>query len=173
VGRPRLRCTRKHVRRAPRAASLPPSALQAWPPPPAPPSPPPLRRTRCRYNFSGKLKLRFEADHGSIVKLERAECLVEYEVMEEKIVTEKVEDAGGWRPAGGRLPLGLGLAAASGAGSALRPGAGWLFMLGGVMAVWLPASGHRPGLLGGLLLLLLLLLLLPGPAWACLPGGRR
>jgi hypothetical protein len=40
----------------------------------------------ARYNFSGTLALRFEADYSSLIHFASADCTVETEVMEEKIV---------------------------------------------------------------------------------------
>jgi hypoxia up-regulated 1 len=47
-----------------------------------------------RYNTSGVVSLRFEADYGGVLKLDKAEALVEYTVMEDKIVEVPVEGAG-------------------------------------------------------------------------------
>ena len=44
-----------------------------------------------RYNTSGVINLRFEADYGGVFKLDKAEAIVEYTVMEEKIVEVPVE----------------------------------------------------------------------------------
>eukprot|EP00195_Chlamydomonas_chlamydogama_P003215 CAMPEP_0202919692 /NCGR_PEP_ID=MMETSP1392-20130828/76466_1 /ASSEMBLY_ACC=CAM_ASM_000868 /TAXON_ID=225041 /ORGANISM="Chlamydomonas chlamydogama, Strain SAG 11-48b" /LENGTH=990 /DNA_ID=CAMNT_0049613149 /DNA_START=318 /DNA_END=3290 /DNA_ORIENTATION=+ len=45
-----------------------------------------------RYNTSGLINLRFEADLGGVVRFDKAEAVVDYEVMEEKIIEIK-EDA--------------------------------------------------------------------------------
>ena len=45
-----------------------------------------------RYNSSGTVNLRFEADYGGVLKLDKAEAVVEYEVMEEKIVQVKANE---------------------------------------------------------------------------------
>ena len=44
-----------------------------------------------RYNVSGVVGLRFEADYGGVMRFDKAEAVIEYEVMEEKIVTVKVD----------------------------------------------------------------------------------
>lgn len=44
-----------------------------------------------RYNTSGVVSLRFEADYGGVLKLDKAEAVVEYTVMEEKIVEVPIE----------------------------------------------------------------------------------
>jgi hypothetical protein len=49
-------------------------------------APPPTPR---RYNTSGTVNLRFEADYGGVLRLDKAEAVVEYEVMEEKIVVDE------------------------------------------------------------------------------------
>jgi len=58
-----------------------------------------------RYNVSGVVGLRFEADYGGVMRFDKAEAVVEYEVMEEKIVTVKVTDGEGAGDA--RTHLGL------------------------------------------------------------------
>ena len=44
-----------------------------------------------RYNTSGSVDLRFEADYGGVLRFDKAEAVIEYEVMEEKIVQVKAE----------------------------------------------------------------------------------
>ncbi|GLI64023.1 hypothetical protein VaNZ11_007184 [Volvox africanus] len=45
-----------------------------------------------RYNTSGQVSLRFEADYSGLLRLDKVEASVEYEVMEEKIIEVPVDD---------------------------------------------------------------------------------
>ncbi|GIL71901.1 hypothetical protein Vretimale_636 [Volvox reticuliferus] len=45
-----------------------------------------------RYNTSGQVSLRFEADYSGLLRLEKVEASVEYEVMEEKIIEVPLDD---------------------------------------------------------------------------------
>jgi hypothetical protein len=66
-----------------------------------PPSPPhthiqtPALPPSHRYNFSGTLSLRFEADYSGLIHFTSADCTVESEVMEEKIVEVPVNGTEG------------------------------------------------------------------------------
>lgn len=40
----------------------------------------------CRYNHSGVTALRFEADYSGLMHFTTAECVVEVEVVEDKII---------------------------------------------------------------------------------------
>ncbi|GFR42342.1 hypothetical protein Agub_g3033, partial [Astrephomene gubernaculifera] len=48
-----------------------------------------------RYNSSGQVTLRFDADYSGLLRLDRVEAVVEYEVMEEREVEEAVEAGAG------------------------------------------------------------------------------
>ncbi|KAG2448832.1 hypothetical protein HYH02_006183 [Chlamydomonas schloesseri] len=45
-----------------------------------------------RYNTSGQISLRFEADYSGLLRLDKVEAVVEYEVMEEKIIEVPVNE---------------------------------------------------------------------------------
>ncbi|KXZ47053.1 hypothetical protein GPECTOR_38g290 [Gonium pectorale] len=48
-----------------------------------------------RYNTSGQVSIRFEADYGGLLHLDKVEAVVEYEVMEEKVIQVPINETEG------------------------------------------------------------------------------